>query len=110
MLTNYKFHFPLETIKLKYKNRNPWINKELKNDIKIRDNLYQIKRKNPTSENIANYKKYKNENLTRQRKAERDYYREQFEIHKNDLKKSWKIIKDIIGKEDKHSSKNILHF
>ena len=95
----------MQTFKLKYKNRNPWINNELRNDIKLRDNLFQMKRKNPTPENIANYKKHKNENLSRQRKAEREYYRDQFEIHKNDLKKSWNIIKDIIGKENKHTSK-----
>ena len=49
--------------------------------------------------------KYNNENLTKQKKAERDYHRDQFEMHNNDLKKSWNIIKDIIGKEDKHTSK-----
>ena len=59
-----------------------------------------IKRKNPTSDNIINYKQYKNKNLSKQRKAERDYYREQFEIHQHDLKKSWRVIKNIIGKDD----------
>ena len=32
-------------------------------------------------------------NLSKQRKAEIDYYREQFDLHQTDLKKSWKIIK-----------------
>ena len=38
------FHlsFPLEKIKIRYKNRNPWITKELKSDIKIRDQLYKL--------------------------------------------------------------------
>ena len=40
----------------------------------------------PTPENKKKYKIYKNTNLSKQRKAERDYYHEQFEIHKNDLK------------------------
>ena len=48
---------------------------------------------------------YKNTNLSKQRKAERDYYHEQFEIHKNDLKNSWKIIKEMIGKVDHHKVK-----
>ena len=47
----------------------------------------------PTPENIKTYKTYKNTNLSKQRKAERDYYHEQFGIHKNDLRNSWKIIK-----------------
>ena len=54
-------------------------------------------KRSPTPENIfLNYKSYKNFNLSKQRKAEREYYHEQFEIHKNDLRNSWKIIKDLI--------------
>ena len=41
---------------------------------------------------------YKNINVSKQRKAGRDYYHKQLEIHKNDLKNSWKIIKEMIGK------------
>ena len=42
VLHNYQTCFPIETIKLKYTNRNPWITQELKNAIKIRDRLYII--------------------------------------------------------------------
>ena len=52
-----------------------------------------------------NIKKYKNTNLSKQRKAERDNYHEQFEIHKNDLRNSWKIIKEMIGKIEQHKAK-----
>ena len=55
-------------------------------------------KRSPTPGNIKNYKTYKNTNLSQQRKAERDYYLEQFEIHKNDLRNSWKIIKYILEK------------
>ena len=105
ILYNYQKCFPIKTIKLKYTNRNPWITEELKNDIKIRDRLYIIKRKNPTSDNIKKYKQYKNQNLSKQRKAERDYYREQLELHQHDLKKSWRVIKNIINKEDNQTIK-----
>ena len=46
-------------------------------------------------------------NLSNQRKAERNYYRGQFDLHKTYLKKSWNIIKNIISKEDnRHSEKH----
>ena len=35
----------------------------------------------------------------------RDYYHEQFEIHKNDLRNSWKLIKEMVGKVDQHKVK-----
>ena len=51
-------------------------------------------------------------NLSKQRKAERDYYREQFDLHQTDLKKckSCNIIKNIIGKEDKRCSVRNIDF
>ena len=33
-------------------------------------------------------------------KTERNYYKEQFELNENDIRKSWKVIKDVIGKHE----------
>ena len=97
--------FPLEKTKIRSKDRNPWIRKELISDIKIRDKLYNLKKMSPTPESIKKYKIYKNTNLSKQRKAERDYYHQQFEMHKNDLKYLWKIIKEMISNVDHHKVK-----
>ena len=110
---SYKFQkcFPIETIKINHKNKNPWINQTLRNEIKERDKLYWICRKHPTSENKEIYKKFQNTNFNNQRKAERSYYREQVELNKQDFKKSWKIIKHMIGKDyKKYSMKQINMF
>ena len=40
--------FPIEYTKINYKNRNPWINQNLKNKIKIRDKLFLLSRQIPT--------------------------------------------------------------
>ena len=90
----FKQSCPIESIKINYKNRNPWINKNLKNEIKIRDKFYLLSKQIPTQANKDNYKKYKNMNLSNQRKAERtgDYYKEQFDLHKTDLKRSWNYV------------------
>ena len=104
MISKTFYHcFPVESIKINYKNRNHWINKKLKNEIKVRDNLFLLYKHIPTQKNRDNNKKYKNINLSNQRKAERDFYREQFDLHQTDLKKSWKVIKNIIGKDDNRS-------
>ena len=65
-----------------------------------------LSRKYPTMENKQKYKQFRNRNLNEQRKAERNYYTEKFVLNKNDLKKSWKIIKNMIGKEDNRYSLN----
>ena len=55
--------------------------------------------KTPTKINIKEYKKYKNEVLSKQRKAERDnYYQTQLELYNDHLETSWKIMRIIIGK------------
>ena len=69
-----------------------------------------LSRKYPTLENQEKYKQFKNQNLSNQRKAERKYYTEQFELNKQDLKKSWKIIKNMIGKEDNRCYMNQIDF
>ena len=86
MTNTFQKCFLKETIKINHKNRNPWINQALRKEIKERDKLYWISRKYPTTENKEIFKKLKNTNLNNQRKAERSYYREQFELNKQDLK------------------------
>ena len=54
----FQLSFPLEKKIIRYKNRNPWITKELKSEIKIRDKLYKLKKKSPTPENIENVQKH----------------------------------------------------
>ena len=62
--------FPVESIKISYKNRNPWINNQkLKNEIKVRDNLFLLNKNKPTQTNRDNYLKNKNLNLSNQRNA-----------------------------------------
>ena len=61
-------------------------------------------------ENKEKYKQYKNRNLNDQRKDERNYYTEQFELNKKDLRKSWQIIKSMIGKDNSECSKYQIDF
>ena len=54
-MCNFKSYFdhcfPLQEIKINYKNRNPWINKKIKDDIKEREKLLSISIKTPTKIN-----------------------------------------------------------
>ena len=61
----------------------------MKNEIKIRDKLYLLSKQIPTQANKDNYKKIIKEliiNLSNQRKAETNYYKEQFDLQKLTLK------------------------
>ena len=49
---------------------------------------------------------FRNQNISNQRKAERDYYQDQFELNSNDLRTYWKVIKNIIQKSENTFSCN----
>ena len=72
--------------------------------------MYLFEQANPNRANKDNYKKNKNMNLSNQRKAERNYYKEQIYLHETDLKRSWNIIKNIINKEDNRCPAKYIFF
>ena len=70
--------YPLEKVKINYKTRHDWVTKELKADIKNREELFKTSKKNPTEHNIRAHKKFRNIVLSRQRQAKRKHYKEQY--------------------------------
>ena len=49
----------------------------------------------------------RNHVISLQRQSERKFYREQLEINEHDIRKSWKIIKHIIGKEESSRARKL---
>ena len=86
-------------MKKNYKNKIPWLTIGIKNSIKNKNILYLNYRKTPNSQKLKDYKKYKKRLNQIIRQEERQFYRQQIEKYKDDLKKSWSIIKDIINKK-----------
>ena len=63
---------PLEKVKIDYKNIHDWVTKELKADIKKREEMFKLCKKDPTDHNIQAHKKIRNMVLSRQRQAEKN--------------------------------------
>ena len=97
--------FKIQTRTINYKNRHPWMTAQiqLKNVMHSR----AITLNNKTT--FENYNRAKNMLKSSLRNAEIQYYSHQLEMHKTDISRSWKILKNIIGK---HScrSKPTMHF
>lgn len=75
----------------------PWINNYLYNDIKQRDRLYKIYKKNPTSINFANFKKFRNYVKNQVRKSKTEFCDKHINNATNS-KDTWKSINDILIK------------
>ena len=54
-----------------------------------------MKKRSPRYENI--YKAYKSLFESLKEKSKKNYYTKRLEIYQNDIKKSWDVIKEIIG-------------
>ncbi len=101
---------PEERVKVTYHNRYPWIGEEIRKAITIREKLLHTKIRNPTQPNTSTYNTCRNKVISLQRKAEQEYYKEQLDLNKTDLRKSWKIITGIIGREGRNSKTKQFEF
>ena len=95
----YDIYFPKVLVRLKTKHiQSLWKTKGIANSSKRKQKLYEKFLKHRTRETELAYKSYKNlfENL--QKKAKKKYYLEKISKYKHDAKKTWSIMKELIGK------------
>ena len=90
--------FPMKSVKLNYHNKKSWLTTSLKESIKIKNKLYAIYKKHPSGEAWERYRIYKSTLARILRKCEREYYDNLFKLHRNNLRKSWALIKQVINK------------
>ena len=102
-ITMYNDCFPVKNIKLAYKNRKPWLTEGLRKSIKNKNKLYRLKMKSNSEEATTKYNVYRNKLHSILRTAERELFDQLLCNYKNNLKKTWMVIKDLINK--KKSSK-----
>ena len=94
----YNKYFPKRRIKIKYKNlESPWITRGIIKSSKRKQRLYEkyLKRKTPQNDSI--YKNYKRLFETIKQKSKVNYFNERLNKYQNNIKKTWDVIKEIIG-------------
>ena len=97
----YNKHFPIKKVKLGYKNRKPWLSNCMKISIMNKNKLFRKWKRSKTSRDFLNYKAFRNKLTAVLRTAERNYFENILQENKNNLKNSWRIIKDVINKNKK---------
>ena len=89
--------FPVIRVRKRYRNRLPWPTEGLKNAIKHKNKLYKISMKYETSFNKNSYTQYKSKLTTISRRQEKEYYKLLLETNRNNLKKMWSVIGNVIN-------------
>jgi len=101
----YNKAFPLKQSKPCYKNRLPWLSQGLKTSIKNKHKLHTTYLRNPTETNKKDYKNFKNKLNHVLRITHRKHIQDELLACKNNMRKSWQLIKEIINKNRKITHK-----
>ena len=100
--------FPEQTIPVTYKTRLPWLNSKLKAAIKARNSLSNLCKQNPTDKELhKSYKLNRNQVTAQIRNAHITYQSNELDIVKNDISKSWNVLKAIIGLQSSKKTQNM---
>ena len=78
--------------------QEPWTTFGLLKSSLTKSKLLGKKLKNPTANNIANYKKYLYIYIEIKRQMKTTYYHNLLEINKNNMKKTWQILNKALGR------------
>ena len=95
----YNTCFPVKVFKQGYRTRKPWLSEGMKKSIKVKNSLYRQYRKTGNVEHESVYKQYRNNLNKLLIAAERSHYETLFDENKDNLKKSWCILKQVINKK-----------
>ena len=92
--------FPEKEIEIKSKYLNtPWITKGIRKSSKRKQPLYEKYLKIRSKENEKTNKTYKNLFERIKKNAKKNYYQDKIKFFENDIRNTWKIMKEIIGKK-----------
>jgi hypothetical protein len=78
--------------------RKVWMTESLVRSCRKKEKLYKLYVKNQTEHNKLKYKNYRNKLNKLLHSVEQDYYHTKFELLSHDTKKTWQIIKTLLGK------------
>ena len=96
----YEHYFPVKQLKLTQKGTyKPWINFTLVSQMKIKDNLFKLSKRNLIDRKI--YNDFRNLLNTRIRNAKREYYTNKFNENEGNIKETWKTINNAIKSKQK---------
>ena len=93
----YNQAFPLIRMSKKSTKHAPWVTEGLRVSTRVKNKLYKRSLRHPTALNQTEYAKYRNRLTHLLRKQHRNYYESLIQQNKNNLTKTWSIIKSVIN-------------
>ena len=105
-------HAPLRLLSRKEKrlNQNPWLTKELQQELKYKHKWYRklLKKTNKNPMSWAEFKKFRNKLTRKIEVAKRIYYKNKITISNSNPKKLWKTINNIIKINKRSNAEEVI--
>ena len=103
---NVCFPMKIRRVKIRHHCPKPWITKSILKSIRRKNILYKKWLQKRSSESLKKYKIYRNKLTSVLRNAEKMYYAARFDDVKNNMSKTWSLIKSVM-KPDVEKSASI---
>ena len=104
----YNQAFPKIRVKVKYYHRKPWLTEVMKNSIRQKNKLLELSKKYPVIDSILKYKNYHSTLKTLLKQGEKLYYQDLFNGYRNNMQKTWSVIKRILNKSKGGVSRSMI--
>ena len=104
-------HAPVRKLnpkEIKIKNK-PWMTPHIVKQIKLRNKIFERKKRQPENENIQIVFKLLRNRINRESKAKIKYYTQYFDEYKNNTKKIWEGIRKIVNLQKVSQETSQLH-
>ena len=95
----YDKHFPIVERKLKRRRRKPWVTNFILKMIKKKNKLYKKFCNSRLRSDERKFKLFRNKVINELRKSRQNYYQEILQHNKNNIKRTWQTINELIGKK-----------
>ena len=100
--------FPAKPCSRKTSHKQPWMTPALLTSVNRKNTLYKLYLKNRNNHSLLQYKEYKNILTKLIRSAKKHYYQTQLDKHRDDGKRTWDVLKEILGTKAKSQSPQCL--
>ena len=104
----YNKAFPKTRAKIKYYHRKPWLTEVLKISIRQKNKLFKLSKKYPVADSIVKYKTYRSTLYKLLKRWEKMYYQDRFSGYRDNMQKTWSVMKRILNKSRGCVSRSIL--
>ena len=106
-MTHFEKSFPLKKVSFKNKPNKSWFDREAQELLDNKENLFKHYMKTKTNHSKTLFTQARNYYYRIIKEKKQTYYKSKFNIFKGDIKNTWRLINNLLGKQRKSECKKL---